>query len=457
MNMDDPGRPSPPPLPFCQPGGEKPALLHKGEHPISRRNIDPDVFKIISRLDAHGFTTYVVGGAVRDMMLGRTPVDFDIVTDARPGQIKKLFSNAYLIGRRFRLAHIHFRGGKYIEVATFRKVPPPVQEPEPMPVAVEQRAQEPAAAGTAPCPPEPPAFSDIYGTPREDAFRRDLTINALFFDVISSTVIDYTGGLQDLRSGVVRVIGDPAERFVEDPVRIWRTIRHAARLGFKIDGLTERMIPVFSHLVAKCPAARLYEELNKDFESRTQPVFEALRRHAILRHVLGRMGEDYEADAALFSRVDRLFEIKDRTLASGLELGADEVYALLFMPWVEGLVARSKGDLAKVLKDAILDAHFQASVPKALRADVIQVLMIVEQMFSALKTGRMRWALKRRAHFPQASRVCILAEKGRPPDPGESFEDLYRQAFPGGTGAAPRDGRRRRRRRRPKGAPPSNP
>jgi len=455
--MDDSSRLSPLLSPPCQPAEENPVLLQRGEHPISRRNIDPDVFKIINRLCGHGFTAYLVGGAVRDMMLGRTPVDFDLVTDARPGQIKKIFSNAYLIGRRFRLAHIHFRGGKYIEVATFRKIPQPVLEPEPMPVAGEQKPPvQQTAAGTAPSPPEPAqAFHDIYGTPREDAFRRDLTINGLFFDVISSTVVDYVGGLEDLRNRIVRVIGDPAERFVEDPVRIWRAIRHAARLGFNIDGPTAQMIPVFSHLVAKCPGARLYEELNNDLESRTQPVFEALRQHALLRHILGRMGEDYESDPDLFVQVDRLFEIKDRTLAAGGELSADEAYTLLFMPWAERLIAESKDDIAKLLKDAVLDARFQASVPRTLRANVIQILMIVEQMFSGLKTGRMRWALKRRSHFAQASRVCIMAEKGRPPELGETFEDLYRQAFP--QGSAPREvHRKHRRRHRPPSAAPSN-
>lgn len=448
--MEDPSTPPPLLLPPCQPAGETPVILQKGEHPISRRNIDPDVFKIINRLGGHGFVAYLVGGAVRDMMLGRTPVDFDIATDARPGQIKKLFSNAYLIGRRFRLAHIHFRGGKYIEVATFRKVPQPVLEPEPVPVAGET-----TPAGSAPGTATgdaggPPAFHDIYGTPREDAFRRDLTINALFFDVINATVIDYVGGIDDLRSGIVRVIGDPAERFVEDPVRIWRAIRHAARLGFRIDERTDQMIPAFRHLIAKCPAARLYEELNNDLESRTQPVFEALRRYSLLRLVLGRMGEDYESDAGLFARLDRLFEIKDRATASGLDLSVDEIYTLLFMPWAERLIVGSKGDIAKLLKDAILEARFQASVPRALRANIIQILIIAEQMCAALKTGRMRWALKRQTHFVQASRLCVMAEKGRPPFPGESFEDLYRQAFP--AGSAPRAGRRRRRRRHPASA-----
>ncbi len=147
------------------------------------------------------------------MMLGKHPKDFDVVTDARPGQIKKRFRNVYVIGRRFRLAHIHFADGKIIEVSTFRSEAEPSEESDSEGVA------------------EP---KSVYGTPREDAFRRDITINALYYDPVTFSVIDYVGGLEDLARRKARVIGDPAERFTEDPVRIWRVIRHAARLGFDI-------------------------------------------------------------------------------------------------------------------------------------------------------------------------------------------------------------------------------
>jgi poly(A) polymerase len=445
--MEDHNPTSPPSPPSCPPTDGNPVVLRKGEHPISRRSIDPDVFKIVYRLADHGFTAYLVGGAVRDLMLGRTPVDFDVATDARPGQIKKLFSNAYLIGRRFRLAHIHFRGGKYIEVATFRKEPEPVLEPEARPAPPPHQG----AAGARPAPgptagPQHPPFHDIYGSPAEDAHRRDITINALFFDMISSSVIDYVGGLEDLRRRIIRVIGEPAERFAEDPVRIWRVVRHAARLAFKIDEPTEQMIPVLNHLVSKCPGARLYEELNNDMESRTQPVFEALRRHGLLRHILGRLGEDIEADAELFARIDRLLGLKDRTREAGLEVDRGESYSLIFMPWVERLLVGAEGDIPKILKDAILGARFQASLPRSLRANVIQILTIAEHLRGALRTGRMKWALKRRPDFAQAFRVCLLAEKGRPPHPGETFDDLYREAFP--TGFLPRRRKHRGSRRR---------
>jgi poly(A) polymerase len=439
--------PSPPSGP-CQDGPDAPVILSKGEHPISRKTIDPDVFKIINRLVGRGFIAYLVGGAVRDLMLGRTPLDFDLVTDARPGQIKKIFPSAFVIGRRFRLAHIHFRGGKFIEVATFRKEVPPAREAE----AALQTAEPGGAAepqNEPAHPAEPTVPPDIYGTPREDACRRDITINALFFDVITSTVIDYVGGLADLRHRVVRVIGEPAERFTEDPVRIWRAIRHAARLEFKIDGATEQMIPRYRHLLAKCASARLFEELNNDLESKTRPVFEALQRYGLLRYILGKIGERYESDQELWGQIGRLLEINDQMRSLGVELSRDEAYALLFWPWTERLLSGAKGDVPKILKDAMAEARMPANLPRTLSANVIQIMVIAEHMTRALRTGRMRWSLKRRSHFPQASRLCVIIEKGRPPEPDESFESLYRQAFPSGFGF-PRGGRRgRRRRRRP--------
>ncbi|HPX51533.1 MAG TPA: hypothetical protein PLR49_13970, partial [Deltaproteobacteria bacterium] len=164
-----------------------PVILRRAEHPVSRRDIDPDALKVLYRLYRNGFKAYLVGGAVRDLLLGKRPKDFDVVTDARPAQVKKLFSNCMLIGRRFRLAHIRFKGGKIIEVATFRKEP-----------------DEECTENTDP--------NTSFGTPEEDAFRRDITINALFYDIADFSIIDYTGGLEDLRSGLVRMIGSPHER-----------------------------------------------------------------------------------------------------------------------------------------------------------------------------------------------------------------------------------------------------
>jgi poly(A) polymerase len=407
----------------------QPVVVTKPGHPISRRDVDPDALKIIYRLHGLGFTAYLTGGAVRDLMLGRPAKDFDVVTDARPGQIKKRFARAFIIGRRFRLAHVHFGGGKYIEVATFRRIS-------------DQAARETPAEESAPAHP--------YGTAEEDAFRRDITINALYYDVINDAVIDYVGGLEDIARRTVRVIGNPAERFTEDPVRIWRVLRYAARLGFAVDEAAEREIPGHAHLIAVSSGARLYEELNKDLAFETRPVMETLRKYGILRYIFGKVGEAWEADAELFSRLSSLLDIVDRTRTAGSLLTIEEMYAVLFWPWLEPLLEASGVDYHKVLSDSFRDAGMRVSIPRNLRADSSQVLIIVAAMDRALRTGRVRWSLLQRPHFGPAQRLYFLFFKGRLPEKDESFEALFRQAFPVGGKGIKRRRRRRSRRARPR-------
>src|ERR1700756_916140 len=206
----------------------EPRVIAREEHTLSRRDIDPDALKVLYRLRQGDHVAYLVGGSVRDLLLARRPKDFDIGTSAHPYQVKKLFRNCWIIGRRFRLAHVKF-GTKGIEVATFRRQVTGPDEP------VNPKNPEPAEP-SAPQTPELLVHHDnTFGTPEEDAFRRDFTINALFYDIATFSVIDYVGGLEDLRAGVVRSIGDPDVRLREDPVRMLRAIALAARLGFTIE------------------------------------------------------------------------------------------------------------------------------------------------------------------------------------------------------------------------------
>ncbi len=415
--MDDPIRPLTRPIDRV--------VLTKPGHSISRQDIDPNALKVVYRLHRLGFTAYITGGAVRDLLLGRPAKDFDVVTNARPGQIKKRFSNAYVIGRRFRLVHVHFGGGRIIEVATFRR-------------AVEQT--EVKAADDVSPPPSP------YGTPEEDAFRRDISINALFYDVINEAVIDYVGGLDDLKKKTVRVIGDPAERFTEDPVRVWRVLRYAARLGFALEEIAEREIAGHAHMIGACSGARLYEELNKDLAFETRPVMETLRKYGILRYVFGGAGESYEAEAGIFSELVSILEAVDRARGEGASLKLEEMYAAVFWPWAKPLFGQSGVDFQKVLNEAFRDARMRINIPRALRADFNQIFIIVSAMERALKTGKMRWSLRRRPHFGKAARLHFLIFNGRPPGKDESFEALFRQAYPS-RGLGPRRRRRRRKRR----------
>ena len=387
-------------------------ILKKPGHGISRRHIDPDALRILFRLHSLKFTAYLTGGAVRDMLLGKTPKDFDIVTDARPGQIKKYFPRVFIIGRRFRLAHVHFPGGKIIEVATFRK-----HSSLAGPVAAQERNDQ----------------ETLYGTPCEDAWRRDITMNALFFDAVTSTLIDYVGGLADLRLKRIRVIGDCGERFHEDPVRIWRVIRYATRAGFAIDEDTEREITAQGHLLAAGSGARLFEEFYKDLNhAASTPVIEGLQRYGLLEHIIGLAGKNYQEDAARFARLVQFMEIEDCEKANGYRPKFDEMCAMFFWPWLEPRLAAATipGDSLAILKKAFEDAGMKVLLPKSLRAQVIDILVLADKMVRALRTGRMRWSLRGRTQYAQASRLCFVSEKGRAPEGEESFEGLFRQAFP---------------------------
>jgi poly(A) polymerase len=231
-----------------------PKILPRTEHTLSRRDIDPDALKVLYRLRQAEHIAYLVGGSVRDLLLGRRPKDFDIGTSAHPSQVKKLFRNCWIIGRRFRLAHVKF-GTKIIEVATFRRQLAPGEEvvaegvPAPDPATPEGRHLV--------------HHDNTFGTPEEDAFRRDFTVNALAYNIEDFSIIDYVGGLDDLAARVVRSIGDPEVRIHEDPVRMLRAVALAARLDFTIDPPLEDAIRKHRGEIARSSLPRLIEEYYK--------------------------------------------------------------------------------------------------------------------------------------------------------------------------------------------------
>jgi len=449
---------------------EAPVILDRGRHRISRRDIDPDCLKVLYRLNSHGFTAYLVGGAVRDLLLGRRPADFDVGTNAHPNQIKKLFRNAFLIGRRFRLAHVRFQGGKVIEVSTFRRKPDEEElaaeraeeaaraaeaeqaaESAPVPEAGDEAGTAPGGgdegAGQGQRRGRPPLKPIAYGTPREDAFRRDLTINALFYDIATYSVIDYVGGLEDLEARRARIIGDPDASYLEDPVRIWRVLRHASRLGFTIEDRTAEAIGRHVDLLQACSGARLYEELAKDLKSGSfRPFLEAARRFGVLPRVLGEVGEHYQSSDESFERASALVGAVDASIASGGSPPPEVTLGLLLWPWAEPRLAAIQGDKPKVLYDAFRGAGAAATVPKALLLEAVHTLVIVENMLQALTDGKMRWALKDRPRYPEASRVTSLLVEGTFGDCDDPFTVIYRDRF----GVRPRSQPHRHRRRKKK-------
>ena len=227
--------------------GHGPRIIPRSEHIVSRADVSDSALKVLYRLKNSGHAAYLVGGGVRDLLLGMHPKDFDIATDAHPEQIRKLFRNSRLIGRRFRLAHVRF-GREIVEVATFRG----------MGAGSDQR--EHSDSGRI-------LRDNVYGTIEEDVWRRDFTVNALYYNIADFSVVDYASGLEDIERRTLRMIGDPDTRYREDPVRMLRVLRFAAKLGFDIAPETAGPIAGLGDHVGDVPPARLFEEVLKLFQA----------------------------------------------------------------------------------------------------------------------------------------------------------------------------------------------
>lgn len=264
----------------------QPDILSPEYHEIDLARINVNAVKVLTRLHEAGFRSCLVGGGVRDLMLGLEPKDFDVATDATPDEVRELFRNARLIGRRFRLAHVRF-GREIIEVATFRA---PHDEADHHTEAVVEDSGRILR-------------DNVYGSLEQDVWRRDFTVNSLYYDIADESVIDYTGGVTDLREGVLRLIGDPEQRYREDPVRMLRAVRFAAKLDFDIDEASEQTIHDLAPLIRDTPPARLFEEFIKLMHSGAAvEAFELLRHYDLLIHIApstadaldGPNGEDLE-------------------------------------------------------------------------------------------------------------------------------------------------------------------
>jgi len=238
-------------------------VYSRSEHNISRSQMSENAVKVLYRLKKSGYEAYLVGGCVRDLLLGYEPKDFDVATDASPEQVKKVFRNCRIIGRRFRLAHVFF-GREIIEVATFRSSD-----------AADNNEQKVHEDGRL-------LRDNVFGSIEDDVWRRDFTVNALYYNIRDFSIIDYTGGMDDHSAGVLKLIGDPATRYREDPVRMLRAVRFAVKLGFVLDESTEKPIFELAPLLKGIPAARLYDEVLKMFLSgKGIQAFEMLRHYGL--------------------------------------------------------------------------------------------------------------------------------------------------------------------------------
>jgi poly(A) polymerase len=252
-----------------------PRVVTRDQHPISRANISSNALKVLYRLKEAGFQAFLVGGAVRDLLLGLNPKDFDVATNAHPDQVKQLFRNCRLIGRRFHLAHVRF-GYEIIEVATFRAAHTTMDEDNSVDEAGHRVLDERGRI----------LRDNLYGTIEEDVWRRDFTANALYYNIEDFSVWDYVGGFDDAAARVLRLIGDPETRYREDPVRMLRAVRFAAKLGFSIHPDTAAPIPKLAWMLDAVPPARLFDEINKMFlAGSARNTFDLLYRMGLLEHL----------------------------------------------------------------------------------------------------------------------------------------------------------------------------
>ena len=276
---------------------------------ISARDIDPDALTVIHRLHHAGFTAYLVGGGVRDILLGRAPKDFDVATDARPNQVKRLFRNAFVIGRRFRLVLVRF-GEKQIETATFRRDPEPDDAADAAPGGGDTEATGALYQMS----------DNAFGTPEEDALRRDFTVNALFYDPVEDRVIDYVDGLRDLRKRVLRCIGDPNVRFREDPVRMLRAVRLSSRLGFTIHSDALEAIGRYADEILAASRPRLFEEILRLFTfCRAEEAFRRLHGTGLMERLLPEVAAHVARAGGARAPLWRYLAALDRAFEKGLE------------------------------------------------------------------------------------------------------------------------------------------
>lgn len=440
----------------------EPTIVSRSAHTISRRDIDPDALKVLYRLHEHNYVAYLVGGSVRDLLLDRRPKDFDIGTSAHPHQVKKLFRNCWIIGRRFRLAHVKF-GPKTIEVATFRRQVEASElsadvdeaiEATPEPPGGETPAEQALAQGThlarVRAHDRLIHRDNTFGTPEEDAFRRDFTINALFYDIGTLSIIDYVGGLGDLDARLIRSIGDPNVRFLEDPVRMLRAVVLAARLGFTIDDPVLEAIETHRHEMSRSAPARLLEEYYKILRSGSaERSLGMLRDTKLLRAITPELDE---APEALWQSVARLDEYRRRFPAAPETLTNTILAGTLLVPL--DLVSRRQ----RFSADAA-DRRVELGMLPIPRRDVErlhQVLAVQPRLLDLRAPMRAQRALLHRHVINEA--LTWLEIHGERPDVLAHWRALQSEAAePGSDQSVAESGlpmpRRRRRRRGRRRAP----
>ncbi len=372
-----------------------PKVLARPEHQLSRGSLSAEALKVLYRLHRSGYAAYLVGGSVRDLLLGNRPKDFDVATNARPQEIRRLFRNSRVIGRRFRLVHVFFRAG-IVEVATFRASPEPPESPNDW----EEAAAEEAEENTTTDRPQPATEDVVFGTPAEDARRRDFTVNALFYNIADFSIIDHVGGIEDLERGLIRTIGDPDQRFVEDPVRMMRALEYSVRLGFDIDARTSEAITTQRDLIAEASAPRLTYELLESLRSgHAAGIHEAWRRSGVFTRAFPDLPIDTDESM-------RILEMVDREINSSRELSDPSLIGSYFLGRFLAIAEEETSDTGRVDNPQVLGRLRESLEPASTS------MHLSNQTLHLLHQG-----------------LFALTKMRRPPDRGRQVLKLARQEY----------------------------
>ena len=372
-----------------------PIVIPRAKHPISRKRIDEEALKVLYRLHRHGYVAYLVGGSVRDLLLGKTPKDFDVATNAHPHEINALFKNSRIIGRRFRLVHVFFKGGKVIDVSTFRSRS-----------EFEEFLTEEGGI----------ILTDSFGSQEEDALRRDITINGLFYNIGDFSIIDYVGGTADLERRIIRTIGDPDERYELDPVRMNRVIRHAARTGFSIVDQTYQATFKHREEIRKCSPSRLRDEFLRELkEGVAKPSLKLMLQTGLLfslfpdlQRALGSRSPYREENQKFFLS---LFDLADQMIKAGRQISEGLLLALFLTPYLRAVSPQHRflGEREKHLYagqtihwavDQILTPF---SFPRGSKEMARQILTAQSILKKSIQNGIIPQRLRAKKYFREAA------------------------------------------------------
>ena len=420
-----------------EPAGAPATVVDRSEHSISRRRIPENVLKVLYRLHRSGYRAYLCGGSVRDLLMNRTPKDFDIATDAHPTEIRRLFRNSRIIGRRFRLVHVIFQD-MIVEVSTFRR------EPE---RSVAEGEEDLLVTD-----------DNTFGSPLQDAKRRDFTINGLFYNIADFSVIDYIGGLDDLESAHVRVIGDPDVRFREDPVRMMRAIEFASRLGFQIEEETYAGLLRHRNDILKASAPRVSEEILELLRRGwAKGAFRLMVETRLLEPLLPEIYRTVSTDDVPYFW--KMLEVLDRTVGSGRKPSDAVLLSVLFLPWIlreleleqERRDGRMRvGDVIVFIRDLIQPLCARMALAAGTRHQIEQTLETLWRLLEPPADKRAQFRFVFRDPFNDALALLELyaLSSGKYVEQFRQWQSFAQRARTAAEGERPPVARRKRRRRR---------